>query len=303
MHGRLGHLRAGAISPRLQLAALYAATSTLLPEPAGSQATGAETALQLLRQCWTNQPLARADLEQLRSVPRLGGHLVPGLHLLAHELELSAAHLARHQQLPHAPRLPGGLSPDGATAYLQQAGAPLPGGWGCSHRLRLTEEEELRVLGRASSSRAVAATPGWRRMGQFRDIEGEVPGTWPVEQGLVEGMEQSLLRLVVPPSAGAAASASSGASGSNGAAAPAVQPYPLQSSSTSSASEGQERTWLELWMHQQLEKSWVTHHSTPAPAEVMPGAAEKITSMQVGLLQVQRAAVGASTGAHGFPDG
>ncbi|KAG2501267.1 hypothetical protein HYH03_001073 [Edaphochlamys debaryana] len=39
VHGRFGHLRASAVLPRLQLAALYAATGTLLPEPA-SRATG-----------------------------------------------------------------------------------------------------------------------------------------------------------------------------------------------------------------------------------------------------------------------
>ncbi len=266
MHGRFGHLRASAISPRLQLAALYAATSTLLPEPA-SLATGAETALQLLRQCWTSHSLAQEDLQQLRSVPRLGGHLAPGLHLLAHELELSAA------QLDHSSRRRSKLGPDGATAYIHQAGALLPGGWGCSHRLLLTEEEELRVLGRASSRKAVAATPSWRRLGQYRDIECEVPGAWPVEQGLVERLEQSLLQLVVPPST----------------AAPAGQPYLLQGPSAS-AGDGQEGTWLERWMHEQLEESWVAHHSTPAPAEVVPGAAETITSMQVGLLRCYTAA-------------
>ncbi len=49
MHSRLGSLHANNIAARLQLAALYAATSTLLPEP-GSGMTGAEMAMQLVRQ-------------------------------------------------------------------------------------------------------------------------------------------------------------------------------------------------------------------------------------------------------------
>ncbi len=49
VHGRFGHLVANSIPARLQLAALYAATSTLLPEPRSCM-TGAQTALELVRQ-------------------------------------------------------------------------------------------------------------------------------------------------------------------------------------------------------------------------------------------------------------
>ena len=49
VHPRFGHLQAPSIDEaRLQLAALYAATSTLLPEPR-SNLTGAQTAVQLVR--------------------------------------------------------------------------------------------------------------------------------------------------------------------------------------------------------------------------------------------------------------
>ncbi len=46
VHGRFGHLLAPSVLARLQLAALYAACSSLLPEPA-SQLTGAQMAMEL----------------------------------------------------------------------------------------------------------------------------------------------------------------------------------------------------------------------------------------------------------------
>lgn len=49
VHGRFGYLCTDRIVARLQLAALCAATSTLLPEPM-SRMTGAEAAMQLVRQ-------------------------------------------------------------------------------------------------------------------------------------------------------------------------------------------------------------------------------------------------------------
>lgn len=59
---------------RLQLAALYAAAGSLLPEP-GSRATGAQLAMQLVRQCWGMRPLAAAELDLLLTTARLGGEL------------------------------------------------------------------------------------------------------------------------------------------------------------------------------------------------------------------------------------
>lgn len=174
VHARFSHLRASSISSRLQLAALHAATSTPLPEPGSQRATGAEIAMQLLRQCWTNQPLGKQDLQQLRSVAHLGGHLAPGLRLLAYDLELSAAQLAHYQKRDQAPELPA-LDPDAGIAYQQAAAKVLPGGWGLSRRQRLTAEEEQRVLGVGSTRRAGAATPAWRRLGHFGVINAGVP--------------------------------------------------------------------------------------------------------------------------------
>lgn len=87
-HERFQHLQATSINGRLQLAALYAALGTLVPEPWPQRMTGGQVALQLLRQCWSDRPLAPADLAQLRNVGALGGHITPALGVLAHELEV-----------------------------------------------------------------------------------------------------------------------------------------------------------------------------------------------------------------------
>jgi hypothetical protein len=70
---------------------------------ASVRAPPTQTAMELLRRSWVNRPLSSEELAQLRSAAALGGHLAPGLRLLAHELELSAAQLS----FLHAPGDPG----------------------------------------------------------------------------------------------------------------------------------------------------------------------------------------------------
>lgn len=86
IHPRFGHLRARSIPARLQLAALYAATGSLLPDPV-SRMTGAQQAMALLRQCWTTQPLSEGELQQLRSAACLGGKWLTAWLLTACLLE------------------------------------------------------------------------------------------------------------------------------------------------------------------------------------------------------------------------
>lgn len=93
IHPRFGTIEPSggkrAIEARLQLAALYAASSTRLPE-SGSKMTGAERAIDLLRQCWTNQPMSKAETAHLRSV-LAHAYISPGLTIMCHEL-LSSSH-------------------------------------------------------------------------------------------------------------------------------------------------------------------------------------------------------------------
>lgn len=80
MHPRFGHLCARSIPARLQLAALYAATGSLLPEPL-SRLTGAQQAMALLRQCWGVRPLAAEDVQLLQDAAALGGEWLLGLQV------------------------------------------------------------------------------------------------------------------------------------------------------------------------------------------------------------------------------
>ncbi|GLC35571.1 thioredoxin-disulfide reductase [Pleodorina starrii] len=210
VHGRFRHLRAASIPARLQLAALYAATGTLLPEPL-SRATGGQMALQLLRQCWTDRPLGGGSdgsaLAQLRSVGDLGGHLVPALRLMAREVEASTSqirHLHEATATAAAMQLDGAATvadavvadADAGMSYLQERGAVLsPGGWGPNPRGLLTANEERRTLGGAAAAASRQPPPSWRRQRHYKAIE--VGEALPVSGRYLRKVEERLSGLVV----------------------------------------------------------------------------------------------------------
>lgn len=66
-HARFHVLNAATIRERLQLAALYAATTTPLRE-VRTRMTGVEYALDLLRQCWVQHPLTDIEIDKLENV-------------------------------------------------------------------------------------------------------------------------------------------------------------------------------------------------------------------------------------------
>ncbi|KAG2451920.1 hypothetical protein HYH02_003695 [Chlamydomonas schloesseri] len=302
VHGRFGHLRAPTRLARLQLAALYAATSTLLPEP-GSRCTGAQMAMELLRQCWSIRPLQAPEAEQLAAVGQLGGHLAPGLHLLAHDLAASAAQLAHlHASPATASRLPtpasskgagavGGsaapgsgrasasvsdagdravmprLCPDQAhayTAHWRAAGEGLPPGWGVNSRLLLTPTEAERALGQHLPRRG---PPAWRRQGQYKAV-GVLEKAPSVPAGFVEDTEKQLRRLVTVPKKRGRTSRS---------------PYPL-------AALQEEPRPLEVDMHAELRESWKAHHSLPdmAACGVQPDCVDRVQGLKATTTEYRR---------------
>lgn len=259
-HSRFRYLQASSIESRLQLAALYAATSSLLPEPV-SQQTGVETAMQLVRHSWTNQPLKSSEAMHLRSVSAIGGHLAPALRLLANEMEASACqlqHLHVCNTTVHATAACPPLDPDAAAEYRQLASSVLPGGWGFPYRHLLTPLEEQRILhtGRRGISTSCSSTPRWlREHGTI--VLSNVPSC-PVKADYICETEGSLKRLVVEPEPAGAS----------------VPPYPLKYDVDDSVP-------LRKEMHQELEESWRDYHSSPAPSELMSGAKEIVTNLQV----------------------
>ncbi|MEW5310745.1 MAG: hypothetical protein WDW38_002512 [Sanguina aurantia] len=320
VHSRFGHLRASDILPRLQLAALYAATGTLLPEPR-SCLTGAQTAMQLVRQCWKNSPLTAAESAQLSSVADLGGHLLPALRLVVHELHLSASQVCHlhttDSTLLSSSITPPALHPDAHTSYTQEA----------EQRRRtflnphavLTAGEEQRVLG---SSRCVEPEPGWVRLGHFTAV---AVGPCPVASAVINTVEAQLsdcVQAVPPPSALSIPAyplwvCSAQAEGPSKRAKRTSLGGPLAArtggaeppAGGDSPSGGTAVTSLELEMHAELRDSWDAFHLAPSAKRVVAGTWELIldqqasirrltTHMEAYLLQAVNS-VPASVGAHG----
>ena len=135
VHSRFKSLQANSIGSRIQLAELYAATGSLLPEDR-MQMTGGEVAMQLIRRCWVNQPLTPKDYKKLQNLKELC-HTTPALNLLNYEVASSSVQTAHLQPPENMPEI---LFPaDAATEYLQQA-------YPWNIRASLTEAEEMRVL-------------------------------------------------------------------------------------------------------------------------------------------------------------
>ena len=144
IHERFGQPTANSIAARLQLAAMYAATSTKLPEPRLGRC-GSQFAMDLVRFSWSNKPLSADVATKLSNVVELSGS-EPGLRLLCFELASSAAQLSfLHVGGAKAGvELPSNLQfdPDAAAHYLQLAKSR-----GENARRLLTDSEELRILG------------------------------------------------------------------------------------------------------------------------------------------------------------
>lgn len=275
MHERFDYLTAPCLTSRLQLAALYAASSTLLPEPR-SQLTGAQTAMQLVRHSWTNEPLKSQEQQHLQDTARMGGFLAPALRLLCAELAASAAQLqhlhvpetgagaaARRSgagggggaassttsststlvQLLSSSSGPSGSKVDDVSEYLLQAHAPVPAGFAASPRQQLTAEEEGWLMHTSSVglSTAVRSTPDWQRWGRYQLVE-QLP-EFPVRALYVQCAEAALKSLVETPQQ---------------PTQPPAFPLRVPDSAVPVAQD----------MMQELEHSWQCYHSHPEPTQV-----------------------------------
>ncbi|CAM9452387.1 unnamed protein product [Ectocarpus fasciculatus] len=143
MHRRWKQPDAGDISTRLQLAAMFAATSTSLPDTRAGM-TGAEKASELVRQCFVNHPLPNGDRDQLLRVLEMSGEN-PALALLCGDLLASSAGLNfLHGVAPSSTVLrQGSTALEHAEIVYEWESVNLP--W--NRRRRLTVAEEARVFG------------------------------------------------------------------------------------------------------------------------------------------------------------
>lgn len=276
VHGRFGYLTASCTTSRLQLASLYAASSTLLPEPR-SQLTGAATAMQLVRHSWSNEPLSTEQQQHLQDISTLGGFLAPALTLLCHDLAASSSQL-QHLHVPetgsgtaarHAGNKPlstqgttfataGSSQPvldtDAVTEYLVQGRNQGAAGFPASPRLQLTPAEEGWLLhtGPLSVSGSAHSTPPWKRFGAYAEISA-LPDL-PVHGEYVQHAEAALAALVQHP------------------ARPKQLPaFPLPQLEDSTVPVAQR-------MMDELRDSWDCYQQHPAPERLVPGALEKLST-------------------------
>ncbi|CAM9849170.1 unnamed protein product [Discosporangium mesarthrocarpum] len=236
-HKRWKRLTADCISSRLQLAALYAATGTLLPEPRVNM-TGSEAAMELLRQSFTNRPLLREDRAQLQQITHLSG-LCPGLMMLSRDLLKSSESLAFLHDDPVTHDDPMATVPDlsGARAAYFHESAKFP--WNA--RRQLTREEEMRVLGMLVP---LSNPPsGGHTLRHFADTIEQ----FPVTREQVDKMEETLHML---GTSDVEVGPKEGGSGQQG--------YPLGITGHESI--------LAKEMGKELRQSWDTHiHTRVAP--------------------------------------
>ena len=139
VHPRFRTLIATSIPARIHLADLYAACSTLLPEPR-MKMCGSEVAMQLIRRSWTNQPLEQTDYQKLKQMCR-HTNFTPGLDLLCYELASSS--LQTSFLCDQKPQLDEDVVafPEAASVEYMQEKHPR------NVRTSLTPVEEFRVLG------------------------------------------------------------------------------------------------------------------------------------------------------------
>ena len=185
VHPRLKSLTASSVEARLQLAVLYAATGSLLPEH-GSQKTGTERSLELVRQSWVNRPLEEWEKRHLQRIRDFDEH-APSLSLLCREIIQSSQELLflRNATSDEERLCDGdGFDPhisDAASDYITQKHAGK-----LNERAKLASHEEITVLGRQ-----IAVKLAGRDLPRFGNIEVRLPSY----EHLIEESEKSLAAL------------------------------------------------------------------------------------------------------------
>ena len=235
IHPRFQDLQASSKAARLQLAAIYAACSTLVPERTSGM-TGAQTAMRLLRQCWSNIPVTDEEHRHLSKVEELGGHLAAGLRLLAHDLRSSSSEVSFLYADNACVDPPPVLHEGAATCYLQEIQHSHHQAWVSNPKMELSEMEERRLMGGMVSVKKANLNDEWRRRGRLQCREIDPPS--PECLRLVQDIEGEILQCItsVPNSE-------------------AMSPFPF--------TEIERETPLADEMHKELVQSWEAFTSCP----------------------------------------
>ena len=245
LHRRWRQPDAVGLSARLQLAAMFAATSTSVPDPRAGM-TGSERALELVRRCFINHPLQQGDLRQLLSVVDLSGG-TPALALLCGDLLESSASLDflySAERLPSLSQRVPTILEDAATAYEGECEASV---FNVRRRLKAAEEVGTlggRVPGRASNMQKHAFEHGLvdleRCRVTARRVEAEESGVWEMKEGLVAQRARKRIKGAVSTPSDTQR-----------------RPYPLE--------VPRDGDVLTADMHTELRNSWEAHQQKPSP--------------------------------------
>jgi Protein of unknown function (DUF3638) len=219
---RFGTLRAtNDRAASLRLAAIHAATSLCgIDRLCGM--TGAERAAQLIRGCWTNQPLSDAVKTALKNLSRLCEYRHPFLALLCMDLwrcseQVAFLYVKRNRNAFTAATYDSDYDCDEVTAYIDEREIR-----GHNVRSLLTPCEQWRILGEELD---VVSTPK-----QGDELEVKIA---PVSVEEVEDLEKRVVRVLKK------------------SATSRIEPFPLSIPTNSSTIEGE--------MYDELKTSWHAH--------------------------------------------
>lgn len=212
------------VEARLQLAAIHASTSSMVPDSRFHK-TGYQTTVDLLRQSWVNRPLTRTEHIHVATTSKFG-ILCPSVSLLCHHLDSCSRALEflypKHKSEELVP-----LDCDAATEYVL-----LKQGRELSPRAALTADEETEILGTQVQIRPSACVPS-----STRSFECAMPG---LNSGIISLAERELSGMI-----------SYGTSKNRGSV-----PFPLNDNELSSTALGKE-------MISELRRSWQAYQGLP----------------------------------------
>lgn len=134
------------VEARLQLAAIHASTSSMVPDTRFHK-TGYETTVDLLRQSWVNRPLTTDEHMHVATISKFG-ILCPSVSLLCHHLD-SCSRTLEFLYPKHTSEKLVALDCDAATEYVL-----LKQGRELSPRAALTADEETEILGTQIQTRS-----------------------------------------------------------------------------------------------------------------------------------------------------
>ena len=181
VHSRFNQVRGKTIHAHLQLAAIYAASASSLPDTI-SHMTGAEVSLELIAWCWTNQPLSPKERHSLANVLQVCNH-TPALEIRCRDLQRRSEQLHfLHGQPAHGQPVwdeRGRVVAEYAYEARQRFRNP---------RRLLTRIEEVSILGEAT----LESWP-WSAVALDDQILVPMP-TLPCADDYVEDVEKALER-------------------------------------------------------------------------------------------------------------